>query len=110
MFKNSPLLVKEHNRKACKYWSAVKFSLTTKLICQQGKGTKRNLTFTEAFVPWEVNPNQNILGTLSEGQRLKEISDFPQFTGLTQIRFRVIKLQPKTDIYKPFCHILSSAL
>ena len=50
-----------------KITSGVKFSLTGKLICLQGYGIKRNLTFTEAFVPWEVNPSQNILGTLSQG-------------------------------------------
>ena len=44
------------------------------------------MTFVEAFIPWEVSPNQNILGTLSEWWRLKEISDFSQFTDLTQIK------------------------
>ena len=62
-------------------------------MCLQGYGTERNLTFTEGFVPWEVNPSQNILGHCLRGvQRLKEISDFPQFTSLTQLRFQAAKL------------------
>ena len=66
MFKKSPLLVKEHNRKACKCQSCVKFShKETDLF--RARGAERNLTFIEALIPWEVSPNQNTLGTLSEG-------------------------------------------
>ena len=58
--------MKEHNRKACKYQSYVKFPPQGNLL--------------------------SVIGTLSEGWKLKEISDFSQFTSLTQIRFQVVKL------------------
>ena len=56
------------------------------------KGNERNLKLIEAFFPWEVSPNQNILRTLPKRWRLEEISGFSQFTSSTQINFQVGKL------------------
>ena len=46
------------------------------------------MALIEAFITLEVSTSQNTLGTLSEGLRLKEISDFSQFTSFTQKIFR----------------------